>query len=159
MQRLGIFMGDNLKNNYEDSEFIRKQPEYMKAVIAKRNQEHALWGWKFPSAANYLEHLLPSVENPHLVVVFRDLVATMKGHVRWHNHSQGFAMQEILIHQQRNLSLVERWRIPTALVSYEKAILAPTLFTHNLADFLRVQRPDEDDQLEINEFLSPGSYK
>ena len=110
-------------------------------------------------AANYLENLLPVLRNPHLIVVYRDLVATSKAHVRWHNRSQVFATQEILMQQQKNWFLVERWRVPTALVSYEKTILAPNVFIHNLADFMSVPRPEGDAQESLAEFLSPGSYK
>ncbi len=159
MQRLGIFMGDDLPNNYEDPEFIQKTPAYMKEVIKKRTEDHALWGWKFPAAANYLELLLPHIENPHLVIVFRDLVATMKAHVRWHNRTQLFAAHEIILQQQKNWFLVERWQVPTALVSYEKAVLAPNLFTHEMANFLGMPHPDEEHQKEIAEFLTPGRYK
>jgi len=159
MQRLGIFMGEDLPNNYEDPEFIHKPPAHMKSVIEKRNQDHALWGWKFPAAANYLENILPHVENPHLVVVFRDLVATMKAHMRWHNRNQLFAAHEIILQQQKNWFLVERWKVPTAMVSYEKAILAPNLFTHDMATFLGQPLPGEEQQQEITEFLTPGRYK
>ena len=159
MQHLGIFMGDNLTNNYEDGEFIGKGISHMKSVISKRNSEKKLWGWKCPDAVNYLDELLPFVENPHLIVVFRDVVATLKGHIRWHNRDQMRAAHEVLIQIQRNWFLVERWKIPTALVSYEKLIISPNIFIHDMADFMSVPLPAPDIQGEICAFLKPGSYK
>jgi len=159
MQRLGVQMGENLTNNYEDLDFINKNQAHMRAAVEKRNEAHSVWGWKAPNAANYLEMLLPSVRNPHLIVVFRDTVATMKAHVRWHNRSQQLAVHEIMLQQQKNWFLLERWQIPTALVSYEKAILAPEVFVPQMADFLSVPQPDAEGLQGITEFLSPGSYK
>lgn len=159
MQRLGIFMGEDVPNNYEDPDFVHKPMPHMKETVARRNESHAVWGFKAPNAANYLEVLLPTIRNPHLIVVYRDLVATMKAHVRWHNRSQMFAIHEIMLQQQKNWFLVERWKLPTALVSYEKAILAPNVFIHNMADFIAVPRPEGEDLEKIADFLGPGSYK
>jgi pimeloyl-ACP methyl ester carboxylesterase len=160
MQRLGIFMGDDLPNNYEDPRFGAGQPPArMRAAIEERNQAHDIWGWKFPAAANYAEGLYASLRNPYLVVVFRDLAATMKGHMRWHNREVALAAHEILVQQQKNWFLVERWRVPTLLVSYEKAMLEPSLFVQELAGHLGRDVPQGPDLDELVEFLTPGSYK
>lgn len=159
MQRLGIFMGEDLPNNYEDPDFINKGLVPMCATVEARNAAHPVWGWKTPHAANYLERLLPDVRNPHLIVVFRDTVATMKAHMRWHNRSQQLAVHEIMMQQQKNWFLLERWQVPTALVSYEKAILAPEVFVRQMADFLSVPQPDAAALQDIADFLRPGSYK
>jgi len=159
MQRLGIHMGDDLPPNYEDPEFNAANLPAMKDVIVRRNAEHKVWGWKNPHAANHLEHLLPGIENPHLVVVCRDLAATLKAHVRWHNRTTQFAVHEILLQQQRNWFLTERWQVPTALVSYEKLVLDPELFVQDMADFLSVPQPKTRQRRAIAAFLTPGSYK
>lgn len=159
MQRLGLFIGDNLPNNYEDPDFVGKPPPAMIETIAERQKTYAVWGWKFPSAANYLENLMPALENPHLILVSRDIVATMKAHRRWHNRGQVLAVHEILLQQQRNWFLIERWRVPTIMVSYEKAVLQPALFATQMAEFLGMPAPDDAAQAEITSFMQPGSYK
>ncbi len=160
MQRLGLFIGDDLPNNYEDPHFTGgKTAVKMKETIASRNEDHAIWGWKFPGASNYLEQLMPSLVNPHLIIVHRDMVATMKAHMRWHKRSQHLAVHEILMQHQRNWFLAERWRVPTALVSYEKAILTPDVFVNELADFLGYPGPGKSRMPEFVDFLVPGSYK
>ena len=118
-----------------------------------------VWGWKNPQAANHLENLLPGLENPHLVVVFRDLVATMKAHIRWHRRGQIYAAQDVMLQQQRNWYLIERWKVPTAMVSYEKAILARNRFIDDLAGFLSAPVPTGQARHEFLSFLEPGSYK
>lgn len=160
LKRLGLFMGRDLPNNYEDPCFGPGVTlQQMRATISDRNAEQKVWGWKFPAAANYLENLHDNLRNPYLIVVFRDVAATMKGHVRWHNRNVMHAAHEVLLQQQKNWNLLERWRVPTLLVSYEKAVLAPRLFACELADMTGMPQPDETRLGEIQAFLSPGSYK
>jgi len=159
MQRLGVYIGQDLPNNYEDPDFVGKPAPKMKETIAARNDAHLIWGWKFPSAANYLENLIPSLVNPHFIIVHRDMVATMKAHMRWHKRTHQFAVHEILLQQQRNWYLAERWQVPTALVSYEKAILEPRIFVKEMAGFLGLPVPDAEGMDAMADFLRPGSYK
>ena len=160
LQRLGVFMGDDLPNNYEDRRFGPGQSAaQMRATITDRNTAHRVWGWKFPAAANYLEALHNSLRNPYLIVVFRDAAATMKAHVRWHNRDIQHAAHEVLMQQQKNWYLLERWRVPTLLISYEKALLAPRLFATELAQLTGQPTPKDQALAEIENFLAPGSYK
>jgi len=160
MQRLGIFMGHDLPNNYEDPDFIAgRGPAQMKDTIRNRNTDHAIWGWKFPNAANYLEGLHGTLRNPCLILVWRDLAATVKGHLRWHNRATSFAAHDILIQQQKNWFLIERWRVPTLLISYEKAMLAPAQFVRDFARHLHLPDPSEEELKNLCAFLSPGTYK
>jgi len=160
LQRLGVFMGEDLPNNYEDPRFgPGRSTAQMQAAITERNAAHTVWGWKFPAAANYLEPLHNSLRNPYLVVVFRDAAATMKGHVRWHNRDILHAAHEVLMQQQKNWYLLERWRVPTLLISYEKALLSPRLFATELAQMTGMPAPDDGALRGIESFLAPGSYK
>lgn len=159
MHQLGIFMGHDLPNNYEDQEFIGKPPRVLKETISARSAKHAIWGWKFPAAANYLEALMPELENPRLIIVYRDLIATMKAHRRLHSRGTELAIHEIMLQQQKNWFLSERWKVPTALISYEKIALYPGRFLEQIADFLGVDQPDEAKRDELIAFLQPGSYK
>jgi hypothetical protein len=158
MQRIGLWMGDALTNNYEDPDFVGRPIAHMMRALELRNQTKPVWGWKCPDAVYYLDALLPQVRNPHLVLVCRDIAATMKGHMRWHNRSDIKALHEIMIQHQRNLLLAQRWSLPTALVSYEKAITYPRVFAHNLAAFIgtKISTETADD---IAEFTQPGKYK
>lgn len=160
MARLGVFMGEDLPNNYEDPRFGPGQSlTKLRAAIAERNAAHDVWGWKFPAAANYLEGLHDSLRNPCLVVVFRDVAATMKGHMRWHNRQIASAAHDILLQQHKNWLLLERWRVPTLLVSYEKAMIDPRLFVTEMAAHLGRAAPDEAGLEDLVAFLAPGAYK
>ena len=160
MHRLGIFMGNDLPNNYEDPRFGPGQSaQKLRETIAERNAAHDIWGWKFPAAANYLEGLFDSLRKPCLVVVYRDVVATMKGHMRWHNRRLAAAAHDVLLQQHKNWMLIERWRVPTLLISYEKAVLEPGLFVQEMAGYLGREVPQGPTLEEIVAFLQPGAYK
>ena len=159
MLRLGLNMGDNLPDNYEDQDFVGRSVQHMKTAVEDRKSRLDIWGWKCPEAANYLDRLLPELENPHLVIVYRDVVATMKGHIRWHSRGELQAAHEVLLAQQKNWFLMDRWKLPTALVSYEKAMVYPRIFIHSMSRFLSVAAPQTTELEDMVKFLEPGSYK
>ncbi|MEO1787444.1 MAG: NUDIX domain-containing protein [Pseudomonadota bacterium] len=64
------------------------------------------------------------------------------------------AAHEIMLQQQRNWFLVERWKVPTAFVSYEKLILHPGLFIEEMAAFLSMPMPEAALVRELKEELS-----
>ena len=105
MQRLGIFMGDELPNNYEDPRFGPGQaPARMRAAIAERNEAHDIWGWKFPAASNLPRGAVGTTcAIPTSWWSFVTMAATMKAHMRWHNREITLAAHEILMQQQKEL--------------------------------------------------------
>src|SRR2546423_374042 len=42
-------------------------------LIRKMNDQHALWGWKFPSDVFHIETVAPLLRDPGFIVVTRDL--------------------------------------------------------------------------------------
>ena len=157
MRKLGIFLGDDVPNNHEDQEMVGKSNAHRLKIVEKRNADHSIWGWKDPNAVSYLQQLVPQLVNPHYVIVFRDLVATTKGHMRWHARDAKFAVSDIATQQQRNVMFALYCEAPVMLVSYEKAVLNPSSLVAELVEFLNVPHP-QDPQSFI-EFLAPGQYK
>jgi len=171
MRRLGVFMGDNLLNNHEDPEM--KIDGHLDVVggaynlhrlkmIEKRNETHKVWGWKDPDAITYLYELTPYLINPHYVIVGRDPVATAKAHMRWYLRDPRFAIGDIVLQHQRNVMFSLSCDAPVLFVSYEKALLYPQSFIEELAAFLGVPPPQDEQSLVA--FLAhvpgpDGSYK
>ena len=153
----GYYLGDELLVNLEDQNFVYKTDEHMKAIIARRNQDHALWGWKYPIAAEYLERLLPFLRNTVFIIVSRDITATACALTRWDDRDPSGALSEAIIQSQRNLTLAIRHRLPTLYVSYEKASLDQDMFLTELEEFLA--RPLVVDRGRLLRFMHPGSYK
>jgi len=153
----GYYLGEELLVNLEDQNFVYKTDEHMKETIARRDQDHALWGWKYPIAVEYLDRLLPFVRTPILIIVSRDITATASAMTRWDDRDPSGALSEAIIQSQRNLMLAIRHRLPTLYVSYEKASLNQDLFLTELEGFLG--RSLVVDREKLLRFMSPGSYK
>lgn len=160
VQRLGVFLGDDLPNNHEDPNFVEQENAHMLSVIAQRNKAYNVWGWKYPRAQSYLEELKDELVNPHLIVVFRDAVSTMKGQTRWHTGMNQYeSVNFVLSLQQKNWNLIKRWKVPTAIVSYEKAIMFPRVFIRQISHFIHNEHPEHEKVEQIVEFLKPLEYK
>lgn len=153
----GYYLGEDLLVNLEDQNFVYKTHEHMTETIARRNQDHSLWGWKFPLAAEYLESLLPCLRNPLFIIVTRDATATACALTRWDARDPSGALAEVMIQNQRNLIFAIRHRRPTLYVSYQKASQNHDLFLTELERFLG--RSLVVDRAKLLRFMSPGSYK
>jgi len=154
---LGMHMGNNLPQNYEDPEFVAKPKQQMLSTIERKNKHHDVWGWKFPEAGRYLDELLSEVRNPRFVVVFRDLIAISNRQNQANNVDFERALAANSLLMQQNMLLVMRARVPTMLVSYEKAIGDNEGFLSELCDFSGLELPE--DLSELINFMTPGEYK
>lgn len=162
---LGVPMGRDLTANVEDpdfnanrlgkplTDFVRDLP----AVIAARNADHAVWGWKFPRAGSYLGEIAGKLRQPMLVVVMRDPVPAVLRDLNRGSMSAMEAVQQRVRMGTRNVNLVETLQVPALMVSYERAITYPTDFLTELAGFLKCDLPT--DLTPILDFMKPGAYK
>lgn len=158
MRALGVFMGDNIdENNQESMDFHGRTPDQLAEVIARNNSNHQVWGWKHPNAADYLEGVWPHLVNPHAICVYRDAVANGQALNRWHPFSKMDAIQAALRRQQRNLNLVSKLAGPKIFVSYEKAERNKRLFLTEFSGLLGI-RPRHD-EFDFVAFMQSGSYK
>lgn len=67
LRALGLCLGEIDEGNNEDKSFHNKTLHQMRATIAERNEEHDVWGWKYPTAVNYLPALMKAIRNPFFV--------------------------------------------------------------------------------------------
>ena len=149
VRSMGIFLGNDLPVNLEDNGFnwdilSRLEPEpsradkitSIKKVIDDRNVQYDVWGWKYPRADVYFNDISPALVNPMLICVFRDVVAsTWRGVVRRRQEPLNL-MRRALDLQSSNLRLIEKSKLPTLLVSYEKAIADPLQLVTSLNRFM-----------------------
>lgn len=162
---LGVPMGRDLPANVEDPDFNADHTEKpfkafvrgLPAVIAARNADHAVWGWKYPRAARYLDDIAGHLRQPMLVVVMRDPVPAVLRQMKKGTMSAMEAVQQRVRMEARNVKLVETLEVPTLMVSYERAITYPTEFLTELAAFLKCDLPA--DLTPILDFMKPGEYK
>jgi len=154
---MGVHMGNNIPQNYEDPEFVAQPIEAMKETIERKNTHHKKWGWKYPEAGKYLNELKDSVTNPRFIVVFRDLVAISNKQKNTNNVIYESALMANSLLIQQNIMLILSWQVPTLLVSYEKALSSNKDFLLELSKFSGSQLPE--DTTELLEFMEPGKYK
>ena len=158
MRGLGIFMGDNIdENNQESMDFHGRKPDQLAETIARHNAAHQVWGWKHPNAADYLESIWPLLVNPHAICVYRDAVANGQALNRWHPFSKLDAIQAALRRQQRNLNLLKTLSGPKIFVSYEKAERDKELFLEEFSALLGMTADPR--KFDFVSFMKSGSYK
>lgn len=165
-QKLGLDIGSDYGFTFEDPRFnlnyLTKQLGTKKDAIGAmlesislRNEESDVWGWKFPNAYRYLNDVLGFVRNPHLVLICRDSAAVV-----YRGRRGGESVTNALIRTAQmnleNMKIIEKWNVPSLIISYERALSSPENFVSNLADFLGMEKPID---LEwYTKFISPG-YK
>ncbi len=122
--------------NFEDPEFQtllhRESPgevalPELRALVLRRNLDHALWGFKLPTALNSLDVLEQELRNPQFILVFRDVVAVSSREVVSVGFDAMHAMRRALVWQERMLDFVENTTARCLLISYEKALQFPSL--------------------------------
>lgn len=161
---LGVPMGDGIQRNMEDPKFnldrhggpVGKFAKEARPVIAARNEVHAIWGWKFPFAQRYLDHLIEDLRAPYLVCVYRDPVPSVLRSKREADEAANFVTSRLRA-QVRNTAMIDNLRVPSLMVSYEKAAAHPTVFLEELSGFLNLPIPDHAN--DIIDFMTPGRYK
>jgi len=155
LQKLGLFIGNNLDNgdkeeysNYEDLEFQKAKIEDM--PIEERNKNHDEWGFKDPLTIQRIEKIYPLLRNPHLICVFRDPWSTTQSMLR---HNSPYTRESIF---KTNLAMNNKMAVlvwnteevlseqcPVLPVSYEAVVRYPEREVKHLARFLGVSLDEE----------------
>ncbi len=154
VRELGINLGDNLGNNHEDPEFLSKDLDVIRATIARKNAARDVWGWKMPHSSEYLLELLPDVRNPHVIIVFRNLLAMAESQMKRSETIFERAFRFSLNRLNQVGSIVNEINAPLMLVNYESAIGKPGAFIDELVSFLRLA-PDADARGRAERMVDP----
>ena len=165
---LGVDLGpakDLAEFTFEDQSMNRADPGLELSYIKQRNHEANIWGWKNPAALQSIRPLFFSLRKPRLIMVFRDVMATMDGEMRF-DEEHGVEPRRAFCDLAQatanwwaeNMAFITQTTFPTLLVSYEHAIRAPETFIHALADFLGIT-PTHEQMTEAMARINPnGGY-
>lgn len=163
LRKLGVPMGTAISEaNNEDQDFLAHQGrrdlfediacrgERMKylsqvrEIILRRNCEHDVWGWKDPIAPFYTNDLVGCLRNPIYIVVARDVGAVAQRAVI----EEELSGEQLLAHvdvavgvYQKCLDIVRRYKRPTLIVSYERALRSPRAFGRAVAEIIGIGEP------------------
>ena len=161
--RLGVPMGQDLAYTFEDPKMNRllEQPEFdesaFAALVEQRNEEHKLWGFKYPFTLR--PRVLETLRNPHLLVVYRDLVAIARRNEISTGHDFLTSMRAAAGHQIQIISVLAETEYPCLLFSYEKAIEFPLQLTTQISTFLGLNADAEKRQAVADTIrTSPAEY-
>ena len=160
---LGLFLGEGLHQNNEDPLFVHRDYNESIDAINLRNSTHSVWGWKFPKAFLDLPLYLEHVRNPHLILVFRDPIASAMGHLRWSGvgilKPMHFHLSESQAYNSLNLTHALTAGVPTFLISYEKWLFNIAAGIEELANFLLLKPPTKALMKSLLKYLDGGTYK
>lgn len=161
---LGLELGPaDMEGNNEDSRFQTHSISVLRDKIAKRNDEHDVWGWKYPSAVHTLPVLMRDLRAPRLIVVYRDAVATALSRQKWDGRFLrrriDLATHEANALTNTNTTFALASGLNSLLVSHERARDNPHGLIADLAAFLDLGQPSEEFVEHLAGYLAPGSYK
>lgn len=131
----------------------------IEALVGEKQKGKALWGWKENRGILTIDLFLPYLSNPHLVVIFRNPLATARSVVRHTERHENLDLLGALhlgnIYHEALGHLLTRYReVPQILIEYEDFVRQPREQARNLAQFLGVQPTDEELD-EIFRFIIP----
>jgi hypothetical protein len=128
--------------NYEDPEIqavlhcIEPGPvdlPRLRELVALRNQNYPLWGFKLPMALNSLPLLEMELRSPAFVLVMRDVVAIASRECIATGVDVTDAMRRAMVWQHTIVEFAATSASPCLLVSYEKALQFPEIVATTLA--------------------------
>jgi len=154
VRELGVNLGKNLGNNHEDPQFITKDLQAIRALVAARNAQLGTWGWKMPHSSEYLEELLPDLRNPFVIIVFRNLLATANSQMKRSDTTFERAFTFSRNRLAQIASIVPKLKCPLMLVDYEEATSKPDRFVQEVASFLHLPH-DPDAVARAIEMINP----
>lgn len=164
LRKLGLHMGNRAHNPVaEDVEIASLleggETSQLKALIAEKNEQHPVWGFKRPEAFRLLPKYLQHFRNPRIVVTFRDPVAIAKRNEISMHMEFIDALTKASDATQELVRFVRDLDRPTLAVSYEKAMGNPDAFVEALCEFCGVS-PDDEQRGEALDSIQngPDSY-
>ena len=100
LRALGVDMG-RAGLNHEDRRFLHASEATLSKVIAERNFELPVWGFKAPETTLQLDFLETALRNPHFICVTRNILAVVDSFMMRGAKNPGLAMLRVLKYYNR----------------------------------------------------------
>ena len=160
---LSLPIGKDLEGNNEDKSIPNLAPAALRAYIKSRNQEHDVWGWKFPKASRLFPGVFEWMRNPYYIIVTRDPMKTVLSRSKWDGpllyRSDVFSLNEALASMSFATSVALSSARPTMVISYDLFIENRIAGIAELSEFIGVPMPDKSTLARIVAYTDPGTYK
>ena len=149
INEMGIPVGENYGPVYEDNDLGKYVNDLAKGKLSKnfikeirkRNNLYDKWAWKRPDMYGYLDVFINQIRNPCLIAIFRDPVSVSSRNrisLSMQNNSSDDCLksfQDSLDEQRKIVEKIKKLKLPSLLISYEKAISNPIHFITELKKF------------------------
>lgn len=103
------------------------------SLIAERNAEHDIWGFKNPSLLSSAKTMESMLRNPYYIFVSRDPIASLT------QECDLFDTRFLANADERNkkfYTALHEVGVPHIVFSYERLVQDPEKFVHRIADFI-----------------------
>jgi hypothetical protein len=159
LHHLGVFMGAAGPPVYEDVKLSRdlEMEAFEKARnrISSYNDEHAVWGWKRPSAVNYLDTVDQIFPNPFYIFVFKDLFSIANRNRISMNADLITNMQQVYHQLGGIIDFIRKAKPLAMLVAYDKVLLEREMFIQTVCEFVGLEPSEEQIQAAMD-FIRPN---
>ena len=140
LRRCGLAMGDHCDRVvFEDQDaeaaIAANDPDVLRHYIRRRNETADVWGLKRPHLHVLGSDVLSLFRNPRLVVSVRDTVAIACRNIISEGISPRTALADARQDTQAMFDFALGSACPVLLISYEKALVHPTVFLRELVSF------------------------
>ena len=137
-----------LKNKYAPA---------IQQLVNTRKKEADLWGWKATTTCLTVDFYLPYLENPHVIIVFRNPLGIAPSAVE-HTRGRITFLDSIRLANHYNDQIVNFLKnhptIPKHYVSFEQLIHGPVAEGEALAAFLKLPIT-ESQRFKVSKFIIP----
>ena len=157
---LGVFMGHNAhKTKHEYTPLYPGMPKIeLLETIRANDRAHSVWGWKCPKDIFHIDQYLHHLRNPHAIIVFRNFLDSSMSSYKHNSIDLLHSLREHQSVMEGIISFAIDSEVPTALVSYEKALATPSLFVSGVVNFLQLTTAGETQLANAEQFSSRGTY-
>jgi len=143
IRALGVDLGERAGRNHEDPKFLTDDEAKLLQQIKINNEAKSVWGFKIPKASMMLDFYDKHLRNPHYVLVFRNIEATVDS---WCSRGSNDPMDSALHamkYYDAALNYFKGKKRPLAFASYERACDDPEGFAASLAEFVGASQGDD----------------
>lgn len=142
IRALGVDLGERAGRNHEDPKFLTDDQDKLLEQIKVNNAAKDVWGFKIPKASMMLDFYDKHLRNPHYVLVFRNVEATVDS---WCSRGANDPMDSALHamkYYDTALNYLKGKKRPLVFASYERACDNPEGFAESLAEFVGVPQDE-----------------
>lgn len=122
-------------NNGVDIREDRLDDEKIERLISSRQ---GLWGWKDPGTILVMEHYMPYLSNPHIILSVRDKEKVIK-RIMKKSFPLSAAKDIYYAYDAAILRFQGKYNEPSMKVQYQEAISKPEEAVYSIAEFLEIE--------------------